>query len=64
LQVLATGQCFVDGRVLPGKTDDPPHGLGLRHNVVSIHPSGSRVGFQQGGQNAHERGFSGTVRSE
>ena len=62
--VLAPGEVLVDGGVLPGQPDDPPHRLGLLDHVVTEDGGVPRVGAQDGGEDAHGRRLAGAVGAE
>ena len=64
LQVLAPGQQFVEGGVLPG---DPDPAADLMRMLDDIEPGdrgAAGIGFAKGGQNAHCRRFAGAIGAE
>jgi hypothetical protein len=64
LQILPAGHGLLDGRVLTGQTDRPPHPGGLTGGVESGHPQRAAIGTDQGGDGSDEGRLSGAVRPE
>jgi hypothetical protein len=63
-QVLEAGQVFVDGRVLAGDADDPPHGPGVLGDVDAVDQRGAGIRPDQRGQHLDGRGLARAVRAE
>jgi hypothetical protein len=63
-QVLPPVQVLVECRVLPEQPDPAAHGAGFAHDVVPGDLGPSRVGPQQGGEDAHERRLARPVGAE
>ena len=64
LQVLAPGQELVDRRELPRQADQVADSASLAHDVVAQDLRAPRIGRQQRGQNANQRGLARPVRAQ
>ena len=63
-QVLASGEQFVDGRVLPDQADRASDRTGPAADVVAGHRGDSGVQVDEGGQGPHGRALAGPVGTE
>jgi hypothetical protein len=63
-EVLLPGQHVVDGGVLAGEADRAPHTRRVGEQVMPGHGGGARVGAQQRGEDADQRGLARAVRAE
>jgi hypothetical protein len=63
-EVLDPGEGLVDGRVLAGEGDQPPHLLGLGDDVVAADQGPAPVRLDEGGQDPHGGGLAGPVGPE
>ena len=64
VEVLPTGEVFVDGGVLPGQADGPADCIGLGRDVDAGHGRVPGIGAEQRGEDAHRGGLAGAVGSE
>ena len=64
VDVLAPGEVLVDGGVLARQPDQAADHVGLLHHVVPEDAGAPRVGFEDGGEDAHGRRLAGTVGAE
>jgi hypothetical protein len=64
LEVLTARKQLVDRRILAGETYQRSHLFCFADHVVSADPRSAAIGLEQGGQDAHERRLTGTVRPE
>ena len=58
------GQVLVDRGVLAGQPDGAAHRVGCGDHVVAEHGGASRVGAQDGGEDAHGGRLAGAVGAE
>jgi hypothetical protein len=63
-QVLGPGQLFVYRGILAGQRDELANLHGLGYDVVAADARPAAVRPEQGGQDAHDGGLAGPVRSE
>ena len=64
VDVLPAREVLVDGGVLAGEPDGAADRIGLGDHVVAEHRGASRVGAEDGGEDAHDRGLARPVRTE
>jgi hypothetical protein len=63
-QVLPAGQQGIDGGVLGGQADPPPHLCPLRPDVEPRHRGLTLVGLGKGGEDAHCGGLARSVGAQ
>jgi hypothetical protein len=63
-QVLLTGEHVVDRRELAGDADRGPHAVRIVAHVAARHSHLARVGWDQGGQDPHDRRLARPVGPE